>query len=137
LILGPGTTTRAVADALGVEKTLLGIDLVRDGGLVKSDAPEGDILAALDTAQSARIVVAPIGGQGHILGRGNQPISPAVIVRVGIGNITVVASDVKLASLADHCLRVDTGDSDLDRKLTGYRRVITGYRTEAICRVGP
>jgi predicted polyphosphate/ATP-dependent NAD kinase len=48
-----------------------------------------------------------------------------------------VASDVKLASLADHCLRVDTGDSDLDRKLTGYRRVITGYRTEAICRVGP
>jgi len=29
-LLGPGTTTRAVAEALGVGKTLLGVDAVRD-----------------------------------------------------------------------------------------------------------
>ena len=136
LILGPGTTTRAVASALGVEKTLLGIDLVRDGALVKADAAETDILNALDQATSARIVVAPIGGQGHILGRGNQPISPAVVARVGIDNITVLASLQKLASLSDGALHVDTGDADLDRMLCGHRRVITGYRSLAICRVG-
>jgi len=135
LILGPGTTTRAVARALGQEKTLLGIDLLRDGKLVKADAAEADILAALDEVSAARIVVAPIGGQGHILGRGNQPISPRVVERVGLANITVVASLQKLASLADNALRVDTGDAELDRRLEGFRRVVTGYRSEAICRV--
>ena len=30
-ILGPGTTTRAVTEALGLPKTLLGVDLVQDG----------------------------------------------------------------------------------------------------------
>ena len=135
LILGPGTTTRAVAAAIGIEKTLLGIDLVRDGVLVKADVAEADILAALDDVSSARIVVAPIGGQGHILGRGNQPISPAVIARSGIANITVLASLEKLASLADGTLHVDTGDPDLDQSLSGFRRVVTGYRSEAVCRV--
>jgi predicted polyphosphate/ATP-dependent NAD kinase len=135
LILGPGTTTRAVAAGLGVGKTLLGIDLVRDGVLVKSDAAEADILNALDETRTACIVVAPIGGQGHVLGRGNQPISPAVIARVGVANITVLASLEKLASLADGCLRVDTGDAELDGRLAGFRRVVTGYRSEAICRV--
>jgi predicted polyphosphate/ATP-dependent NAD kinase len=135
LILGPGTTTRAVAAALGVPKTLLGIDLVRDGVVVKADAAEAEVLAALDDAASARIVVAPIGGQGHILGRGNQPISPAVIERVGTANITVLASLQKLASLGDHCLRVDTGDANLDNELSGFRRVVTSYRSEAVCRV--
>lgn len=135
LILGPGTTTRAVAAGLGVAKTLLGIDLVRDGRLVKADAAEADILNALDETRAARIVVAPIGGQGHVLGRGNQPISAAVIERVGTNNITVLASLEKLASLADGCLRVDTGDAELDRSLTGFRRVVTGYRSLAICRV--
>jgi predicted polyphosphate/ATP-dependent NAD kinase len=135
LILGPGTTTRAVARVLDVDKTPLGIDLVRDRALVKPDVSETDILHALDKASSARIVVAPIGGQGHILGRGNQPISPRVVERVGIANITVVASFQKLASLADRTLRVDTGDPDLDRRLEGYRRVVTGYRSEAVCRV--
>ena len=39
-ILGPGTTTRAVTDALGLPKTLLGVDLVRDGALIAADATE-------------------------------------------------------------------------------------------------
>ena len=46
-ILGPGTTTRAVMEALHLPKTLLGVDLVRDGALLVADASEGDILRAL------------------------------------------------------------------------------------------
>ncbi|MEX2650199.1 MAG: ATP-NAD kinase family protein [Alphaproteobacteria bacterium] len=134
-ILGPGTTMRAVAHALGVAKTLLGVDLVRGGLVVEADASEADILAALDGASSARIVVAPIGGQGHILGRGNQQLSPSVVRRVGLDRLVVVATPAKLASLHDQTLRVDTGDAALDRELVGFRRVVTGKGTEAVCRV--
>lgn len=135
LILGPGTTMRAVAGALGAAKTLLGIDLVLGGRVLKADAGEADIVAALGEAPDARIVVAPIGGQGHVLGRGNQPLSPAVVRRVGLDNLVVVATPAKLASLHDQTLRVDTGDAALDRELAGWRHVVTGLRVEAICRV--
>ena len=40
-ILGPGTTTRAVMEALHLPKTLLGVDLVRDGAVIAADATEG------------------------------------------------------------------------------------------------
>ncbi len=131
-ILGPGTTTRAIADALGLAKTLLGVDLVRDGRVIAADATECDILAAVRD-RAALIVVTPIGGQGHILGRGNQQISPAVLRSVGLANLLVVATTEKLASLHNQSLRVDTGDAELDRQLCGWCRVITGYGSEAVC----
>lgn len=133
-ILGPGTTTRAIAEAMGVSKTLLGVDLVRNGRLVRSDAGERDILDACRNQESL-IVVTPIGGQGHFLGRGNQQISAAVLRQVGADKILVVATAEKLASLHGQTLRVDSGDAGLDGRLCGYRRVITGYGTEAVCRV--
>ncbi len=133
-ILGPGTTMRAVATALGVEKTLLGVDLVRGGALLAADAGEADILAALEAAPGS-IVVTPIGGQGHFIGRGNQQISPGVIARVGTDNIIVVATPEKIASLRDNTLHVDSGDPALDAALVGWRRVITGFGSETVCRV--
>ena len=135
-ILGPGTTMRAVAEAVGVEKTLLGVDLVCDGARIAGDAGERDILAALATLDStAAIAVTPIGGQGHFFGRGNQQISARVISHVGTKHITVAATMEKIASLRDNLLHVDTGDRALDEKLSGWRRVITGYQTDSVCRV--
>jgi len=136
-ILGPGTTTRAVAQALGLPKTLLGVDLVRDGALVAADATEDGILRALAESRPGAIVVTPIGGQGHFLGRGNQQIGARVVRAVGLDWLLVAATPEKLASLGDGTLHVDTGDPDLDRALSGWRRVITGYGTEAVCRVAP
>jgi predicted polyphosphate/ATP-dependent NAD kinase len=133
-ILGPGTTTRAIADSLGLAKTLLGVDIVRDGGVIKADATEADILRAVQERPGC-IVVTPIGGQGHFLGRGNQQISPRVLRCVGLDNLLVVATPAKLAALHGQTLRVDSGDAELDARLCGYRRVITGEGTEAICRV--
>ncbi len=133
-VLGPGTTTRAIAQRLGIAKTLLGVDMIRDGRVVHADATEADLLAAIAPGE-ADIVVTPIGGQGHFLGRGNQQISAAVLRRAGLSRVFVVATPEKLASLHNATLRVDTGDAELDHALAGYVRVITGYRRAAICRV--
>jgi len=72
------------------------------------------------------IIVSPIGAQGFILGRGSQQISPRVLHRAGIKNLIVVATPHKLEEIDN--LLVDTGDSDLDRELSGRRQVVTGYR---------
>ena len=134
-ILGPGTTTRAVADALGLPKTLLGVDLVRDGAVIGTDATEEDILRALEESRPGAIVVTPIGGQGHFLGRGNQQIGARVVRAAGLDRLLVAATPEKIASLRDGTLHVDTGDPDLDRALSGWRRVITGRGNETVCRV--
>jgi predicted polyphosphate/ATP-dependent NAD kinase len=123
-LLGCGTTLRAVADELGIEKTLLGIDAVLDGRLVARDLNEQGILALLGNNANARIVLSPLGGNGFILGRGNKQFTPKVIRRVGRDNLVVIANREKLLGLAG--LRVDTGDPDLDRELAGYIDVIVG-----------
>ncbi len=98
-ILGPGTTTRAVLSRLGLSKTLLGVDAVLDRRLAGSDLSERDLLGLLDRHPRARVVVTVIGGQGHVFGRGNQQISPAVLRRVGTGGVVVIATQTKLLSL--------------------------------------
>jgi predicted polyphosphate/ATP-dependent NAD kinase len=135
-ILGPGTTTRTVMDRLELPATLLGVDAVVDGELVASDATEAELLALLDRYPSARIVVTVIGGQGHIFGRGNQQISPAVIRRVGLDRIRVIATQTKLLSLEGRPLLVDTGDPELDAALSGYVKVTTGLGERTMYRVG-
>ena len=67
-------------------------------------------------------------GQGFLFGRGNQPLSPAVIRNVGLDNIVVVASQEKLVGLPASRLLVDTGDPQLDRDLSGYLPVLVSAR---------
>ena len=134
-IMGPGTTVGAIMDELGVPNTLLGVDVVQDKKNVASDVTESDLLRLLERSP-ATIVVTVIGGQGYILGRGNQQISPSVLCKVGGENIVVVAPPQKLASLSGRSLLVDTGDPQLDEMLSGYRKVTTGYRQYAMHRIG-
>ena len=137
-ILGPGTTTRAIADEMGLPKTLIGVDVVtREGAafrLVAADANEARLLALLD-GYKARIVVTPIGGQGYVFGRGNQQISPRVIERVGKENIIVASAPAKLHALGTRPLLVDTGDPIVDEMLCGYTKVVTGYNERAVRKV--
>ena len=133
-IVGPGTTTRAILARLGLEKTLLGVDVVRRGEVVARDVNEERLLELIKE-RPARIVVTPIGGQGCLFGRGNQQISPEVIARVGRDNLLVAATPGKLAALEGRSLWVDTGDPDVDRMLIGYIRVVTGIGVSRICRV--
>lgn len=132
-LLGSGTTVRAVADALGLEKTLLGVDAVIDGSIVGSDLNERAILELLDRHPRAVIIVTPLGGNGFIFGRGNKQFTPAVLRRVGRDNILVIADRAKLVQLP--ALHVDTGDAGLDEALSGYIEVVVGHGHGKMMRV--
>jgi predicted polyphosphate/ATP-dependent NAD kinase len=132
-ILGPGTTLKAITNYLKLEKTLLGVDILRGKKLLKRDVNEERILASLKG--DSKIIVTPIGGQAYIFGRGNQQISPRVIRTIGKENIIIVATKNKISSLSSRRLLVDTGDPSLNSALRGYVRVITDYREETIIRI--
>ncbi len=134
-VMGSGATLAGIMAAMGLEATLLGIDVVRDGELIASDVSEQQLLALLPEGIKAKILVTAIGGQGHILGRGNQQLSPTVIRRVGAASVEVVATKSKLAELDKRPLLVDTGDEVVDASLRGLRSVITGYEDRVLYRV--
>jgi len=125
-ILGPGSTTAAISKVLGQPKTPLGVDAYIDGKVIGRDLSEDGIAELLGEHPEARIVVTPIGAQGFVFGRGNQQISPEVIRKVGVQNVTIVATPSKLKHTP--YLRVDTGDAALDSELRGPVKVLTGYR---------
>jgi len=133
-IIGPGTTTRSIMERLGLQNTLLGVDVVERKKIVANDVNEVQLIKIMD-GKKAKIIITPIGGQGYIFGRGNQQISPEIIMRVGSDNIIVIATPMKIYSLMLKPLLVDTGDEDVDRLLKGYRKVVTGYREETVCKV--
>ena len=127
-LVGTGSTTAAIMAQLSLPNTLLGVDAICDGEVLAADATEADLLALLAEHDGpAEIIVTAIGGQGHVFGRGNQQFSPAVIRRVGLENVTIIAGKGKISALEGRPLLVDTNDPELDRQLCGYRRVITGY----------
>jgi predicted polyphosphate/ATP-dependent NAD kinase len=131
IMIGPGTTTHAILDQMGLASTLLGIDVIYRGDLLRQDATERDLLTYLSQTRG-QVIVSPIGGQGYLFGRGNQQISAEVISQVGLDNIIVVATPSKLAALGGEPLRVDTGEEALDALLRGYRRIITGFGMETV-----
>ena len=135
-IVGPGTTTRAVLSELGIEKTLLGVDVIHRRRLLASDVNEMQLLG-LVAGRPARILVTPIGGQGYLFGRGNQQISPDVLRRVGVENVIVIATAEKLDRLTARPLLVDTGEENVDQMLAGYVRVICGPDDLRVVRVCP
>lgn len=134
-LLGPGTTTKAVTDLLGLEKTLMGVDVVHEGNLVARDADELTLLEIV-RGGDVTIVVSPVGGQGFLFGRGNQQLSARVLREVGRENVVVASTESKLVALEGRPLLVDTGDDDVDAMLTGYTRIVTGYGREVVYRIG-
>ena len=133
-IVGPGTTTRAIMEKLGLKNTLLGVDVIKNRQIVSIDVNANELLHLID-GKKAKIVVTPIGGQGYLFGRGNQQISPEIIQKVGSHNIIVIATPSKLFSLKLKPLLVDTGDEDVNQMLRGYTRVVTGYGAEMVCKI--
>jgi len=125
-ILGAGTTTDAIARHLGVKKTLLGVDVIKNGILIARDADEQTLLSLTEEEKKIRIITSPIGAQGFILGRGNQQISAAVVRRVGVNNLIVVGTPHKLEETPT--LYVDTGDPALDAAFGSSILVVSGYR---------
>jgi predicted polyphosphate/ATP-dependent NAD kinase len=120
--LGAGSTVKKLKDLLGINGTLLGVDVVEVKGgkarLLVKDAAEKDLLKFVD--RNPKIVVTVIGGLGFLFGRGNQQFSAEVLRHIPKENIIVVATPSKLRN---GIVRVYTGDKEVDEKLRGYIRV--------------
>lgn len=132
-LVGPGGTTATVLDRLGLRGTPLGVDAVRDGAIVARDVSQDQALDLVRTAPGpAKAIIGVIGGQGFVLGRGNQQLSADVVNALADSDpqggfpLLVGATQSKLLDLLGKPLLVDTGDPLTDRKLAGPIRVQIG-----------
>ncbi|KKN02686.1 hypothetical protein LCGC14_1115240 [marine sediment metagenome] len=127
-LLGPGTTVKTITDNLKLPKTLLGIDAIYDGKLIGKDLNEKNILELLRNYPDTEIIISPV--QGFIFGRGNKQFTPRILKIIGKKNIIIIATEEKIRAL--DCLRVDTGDFEIDQRFMGFGKVIIGYKKELI-----
>ncbi len=133
-IIGPGTTPAAVMEALGLPNTLLGMDVVREGRLLASDA-DAVTLEQIAAEGDCHLVITATGGQGMLLGRGNQQLSPAVLQAVGRERMVIVATQEKLKALNGRPLLMDVNDTALEHSLQGLAEVVTGYHSHVLYRL--
>lgn len=137
LIAGPGSTTFHILENWRLEGTLLGVDVLLGKTLLARDVDSTALDGYLhDHRGPVRLMVTAIGGQGHIMGRGNQQLTPAILRRIGRDNLWVVATKTKLKTLAGRPLVMDSGDADLDRAWQGYIPVITGFADAVLYPLG-
>ncbi len=134
-IVGGGSTTAAVMKKKNLPNTLLGVDLVYEDQVIKSDCTEKEILHIIREYKRVNILVTVIGGQGYVFGRGNQQISAEVIRQVGREHIIVAASRDKMLHFVGKSLYADTGDEEVNQYLAGCMRVIVGYGEYVVIRV--
>ena len=137
LVMGSGSTVAAVMEDMGLENTLLGVDLVHDQQLLGSDLTEQQLYQQVANIEPGKVklVITVIGGQGHVLGRGNQQLSPRILRHIGRENVWLVATKSKLESLQGRPLLLDSGDETLDQEWSGLIAVITGYHDEVLVRL--
>ena len=134
-ILGPGTTVARILDHLGLEGTLTGVDVVMNRRIILTNATSSQLLDLLRTDRQVTLYLGVIGGQGFLLGRGNQQISPDVVEQVGEHNVKILAAEQKVRLLDPPVLRVDTGVEAARPTMTGYRRVYTAPGRSIVMKV--
>ncbi|MCP4791503.1 MAG: ATP-NAD kinase family protein [Gammaproteobacteria bacterium] len=134
-IMGSGSTIAAVMQVLGLENTLLGVDVVENGQLLAKDVG-AEALLRLCHGHSCEMIITLIGGQGHVFGRGNQQLSAPLIRQIGLQNIHILATKTKLKALHNRPLLVDTGDPVLDAELQGVVPVTCGYNDQVLYPIG-
>ncbi len=130
-VMGSGSTVDAIMQQANLPNTLLGVDIVKAGKVIAQDVTARELLS-ITAGKDSKLVATIIGGQGHILGRGNQQLSPMFIKQIGKQNIILVATKAKLHLLGDKGLISDSGDTELDDDLAGPISVITGYRDQVL-----
>lgn len=128
-IFGPGSTTKAVLDELSCDAALLGVNAYTAGTLVGCDLDGAELLQLVENFNGpVRLLLSVIGGQGHIIGRGNQQLLPEILRSIGKANIQILAVPSKLEELNSRPFLIDTNDPQLDQTLSGFYTVVTGYR---------
>ena len=135
-IIGSGSTTHRIFEELGLSGTMLGIDIVKNKELVAKDVYEQQILDLIGD-QPAKLVVTPMGGQSYIFGRGNQQLSDKVLAKLEKEDLIILSTPTKLQNLKRQPLLVYTGNSEIDQKISGYYKVVTGYGQYSMYKVTP
>jgi len=136
-LIGSGSTCAFLMESMGLENTLLGLDCVHAGKVIASDMTESDILSLLsEHGGKVKLVITVIGGQGHIVGRGNQQLSAKVLSQLEKDDIYIIATKTKLKELEGKPLIVDSDDPALNQRLSGVMKVITGYEDFILYPVG-
>ncbi|MCB1673855.1 MAG: ATP-NAD kinase family protein [Pseudomonadales bacterium] len=132
---GVGSTCAAIIQQLGFEHTLMGFDAILNGELIAQDVNAQQI-KELIARYPCKVILTVTGGQGVLLGRGNQQLTPTILRQIGRDNIWVVATPHKLKSLEGRALVLDTGDAALNKAWQGLIKVTTGYEQEQLYYVG-
>ena len=135
IIWGSGGTITRIGRHLGLELTLLGIDIYYNGEIF-SDLNEQQLLEKIEPYGGEKLLLlSPMGGQGFLIGRGNLQLSPNVLRAIGHESILGIATPSKLIGL--NFLRIDTGDPELDLTFQEKRfiKLLQGYRTTRVIRV--
>ncbi|MFX1317460.1 MAG: ATP-NAD kinase, partial [Promethearchaeota archaeon] len=57
-------------------------------------------------------------------------LTPKILKIIEKKNLRIIATEEKMKSLK--CLRVDTGDFEVDKLFSGLTKVITGYKQELV-----
>ncbi len=133
VILGTGGTVFHVIKSLGIEKTLLGIDILENGKIINKDVNE-ETLYNVVKDRDVRMILTPIGGQGFVLGRGNQQISARVINSVRSLKLLIISTEEKLHTIDQ--LQLDLNDLvEIQDIKNGYVRVLVEYHQYKLTKI--
>lgn len=133
VILGTGGTVFHIFKSFGIEKTLLGVDVLENGLIIDKDVNE-ETLFKLVKDKEVRIVLTPIGGQGFVLGRGNQQLSARVINSLKRIKLIIVSTEEKLKTI--NKLELDLSEPvDIPDIKNGYIRVLVEYHQYKLTKI--
>ncbi len=133
VVLGPGSSCARVKEALGLQPTLLGVDVWDNG---RQSGTDVDAQWLLHNANDpSALVVSFTRGQGFLFGRGNQQFSADWLRGVASEAIMIISSRSKLTGLQGRPLLVDTDDPTLNQALCGLHRIVVGYDDELWYRI--
>lgn len=130
-VMGSGSTVDFIMQELGINNTMLGVDVIKNNQLIASDVTASE-LSELTTGQKHKLVLTLIGGQGHVIGRGNQQLSASFLKQLSKENILLIATKSKISNLSGRPLIVDSGDVSVDQQLSGLVSIVTGYHDQVL-----
>ena len=133
-LLGPGSTTLAITERLKLKGSLLGVDILQNNKILKKDVSEKDILQVV-SKHRVKLIITPVGGQGYLLGRGNHQLSAEVLKNIPKDQIQIVSTQQKIIDLHQKSLLIDVGDDEVNHKLSGYYKIVTGYHESMMYKV--
>jgi len=136
LLSGPGSTCEQIKETLGLpseRSTLLGFDLYMPGKPWVVDLSALEIKQYLDEID--RVLISFTRGQGFLFGRGNQQLDTYIMSRLSWPDqFVIVGARSKLSSLKGKPLLVDSGDLELNQRLSGLIEIVTGFEDKVLHR---